>query len=116
MFLIRSKGNALLAAVALAAASCFLLTGTNDLTGHFNGMLAKRRMESSDFDRLMQDIFHARNNREAPAERLENANVKVVVSHCKKSLDWIPDYIRPFRHIETIEIYSKCGVEVHWPS
>jgi hypothetical protein len=40
------------------------------------------------------------------------SKIHIVVSHCKKSLDWMPSYLEGFTNVKTIHIISKCGQKV----
>ena len=40
------------------------------------------------------------------------SEIHIVVSHCKKSLDWMPSYLEGFINVKTIHIISKCGQKV----
>lgn len=37
--------------------------------------------------------------------------IHIVISHCNKSLNWIPKYTKGFQNIASIHVISKCGVE-----
>ncbi len=38
-----------------------------------------------------------------------HVKIHIVVSHCKKSLDWMPKYLEGFTNITSIHVISKCG-------
>ncbi len=45
-------------------------------------------------------------------EEVIHAKMHIVVSHCKKSLDWMHKYLEGFTNIASIHVISKCGQEV----
>ena len=45
-------------------------------------------------------------------EEVIHTKMHIVVSHCKKSLDWMPKYLEGFTNIASIHVISKCGQEV----
>lgn len=45
-------------------------------------------------------------------EEVIHTKMHIVVSYCKKSLDWMPTYLEGFTNIASIHVISKCGQEV----
>lgn len=45
-------------------------------------------------------------------EEVVRVKTHIVVSHCKKSLDWMAEYLEGFTNIASIHVISKCGQEV----
>jgi len=45
-------------------------------------------------------------------EAVIHAKMHIVVSHCIKSLEWMPKYLEGFTNIASIHVISKCGQEV----
>mmetsp|Transcript_1514 Transcript_1514/g.2258 ORF Transcript_1514/g.2258 Transcript_1514/m.2258 type:complete len:382 (+) Transcript_1514:222-1367(+) len=45
-------------------------------------------------------------------EEAIHIKMHIVVSHCKKSLDWMPKYLEGFKNVASIHVISKCGQEV----
>ena len=45
-------------------------------------------------------------------EEVLQKKIHLVVSHCKKSLSWMQDYIEGFANIASIHVISKCGHKV----
>lgn len=46
------------------------------------------------------------------AQKRSVTNISLVISHCDKPVDWIPEYITDKYAIKDITIYSKCEKEV----
>jgi hypothetical protein len=48
----------------------------------------------------------------ASDEEALHRKLHIVVSHCTKSLSWMPRYLEGFMNISTIHVISKCGHDV----
>lgn len=50
---------------------------------------------------------------DAPSEEeVLHMKLRIVVSHCKASLDWMPTYLQEFTNVASIHVISKCGMVV----
>ena len=64
-------------------------------------------------DQLCGGLWRANHFLGMPQDaELYRKKVRIVISHCNKSLDWMKKYTEGFVNIASMHVISKCGVEV----
>lgn len=64
-------------------------------------------------DKLCGGLWHANRYPSMPSDQqVFEKRIHIVIAHCNKSLKWMSEYTQNFRHIMTIHVISKCGVQV----
>lgn len=85
---------------------------------HNNGIPIKETCTCVDCheDELCGGLWKANHYPGMPLdEEVQAKKIHIVISHCNKSLDWLPKYTNGFRNIASIHVISKCGVEAKVP-
>ena len=65
-------------------------------------------------DELCGGLWHANRYPGTPPDKelRRNKKIRIVISHCNKSLSWLRTFIEDFSNVASIHVLSKCGVEV----